>query len=271
MMAESWFSEPMRLTYLVVTCVSLAAMEAVWPLIRFPRERRQHYLPNLVLSVLLIVSNLSLAALPTGASIWTTHNGLGLCQLTGLNSWLVLLVGVAGLDLSTYWAHRTLHSTTLGWRFHTVHHSEAYVDVTTTFRQHPIETAWRIAFTTLGVAILGVPLWCLAIYLAISVTNALLEHSNLALPMRIDRWLRLFVVTPNMHKVHHSRHKSETNSNYSNIFSVWDRLFWTYRPTPNERPAPYGLDGYDRADAQSISGVLWRPFYRRDLRQRIAN
>lgn len=270
-MAESWFSEPMRLAYLVVLCVSLAAVESLLPFVRFPRERRHHYLPNLVLSVMLIMSNLALAALPTAASIWSMEFGLGLCRWLALNNWLILLVGVAGLDLTTYWAHRTLHLAQLGWRFHSVHHSEPYVDVTTTFRQHPVETLWRIAFTTLGVAVLGVPLWCLAIYLAISASNALLEHCNLALPPRVDRWLQLIFVTPNMHKVHHSRSKPETNSNYSNILSIWDRVFRTFRSAKRECPVNYGLDGYDCPHLQSIGGVLLQPLYRRNARRQNAD
>src|SRR5882757_417132 len=107
-MAESWFSEPMRLVYLVVACVLLAAVEAVWPFVSFPQERRRHYLPNLVLSVLLVMSNLLLAALPTAASIWATKQGFGLCQAIPLNNWLILVVGVVGLDLGAYLAHWTL-------------------------------------------------------------------------------------------------------------------------------------------------------------------
>jgi sterol desaturase/sphingolipid hydroxylase (fatty acid hydroxylase superfamily) len=262
-MAESWFTEPMRLAYLVTLCVVLAAVESLMPLVRFSPERRQHYLPNLLLSVLLVVSNLALAALPAAASIWATEYGMGLGQWFVLNNWLVLLVGIASLDLTTYWAHRTLHLAQFGWRFHAVHHSDAYVDVTTTLRQHPIETVWRTAFTALGVAALGVPLWCLAIYLAISASNALLEHSNLALRPRLDWWLRLVVVTPNMHKIHHSRAKPETNSNYSNVLSIWDRLFGTYRPTSCRRGSSYGLDGFDRPALQSLRGLLVAPFFPR--------
>jgi sterol desaturase/sphingolipid hydroxylase (fatty acid hydroxylase superfamily) len=258
-MAEAWFSNSMRLSYLVVACIALAAVEGIWPLVRFPRERRQHYLPNLALSGLLVVSNLVLAAIPTAASVWAARYGIGLFQALTLNSWLVLLVGVAGLDFAAYWAHRTLHFADVGWRFHVVHHSERYVDVTTAFRQHPVETASRIAFTSIGVATLGVPLWCLAIYLAMSALNALLEHSNLALSPRLDAWLRTVFVTPSMHKVHHSRAKAETNSNYSNILSIWDRSFGTYRPALPGHPAAYGLDGFDGADLQTVRGVLLRP------------
>lgn len=261
-METVWFSESMRLLYLVLLCVSLAAAETVWPVVRFPRERRKHYLPNLALSGLLVVSNLVLASIPTAASVWATSNGVGFCQALSWNSWLDLLVSVAGLDLGAYWAHRTLHYADFGWRFHLVHHSERYVDVTTAFRQHPVESAWRIAFTGLGVALFGVPLWCLAIYLIISALNALLEHSNLALPTRLDAWLRMVIVTPSMHKVHHSREKTETNSNYSNILSIWDRIFGTYQPAGPTHDLPYGIEGFDGPRLQSLRGVLFNPLSR---------
>lgn len=257
-MTSMWFSEPMRLFYLSLLCVSLAGAETVWPFVCFPAERRKHFLPNLTLTGLLVAGNLILATIPTAASVWATSNGVGLCQALSLNNWLVSLVGVAGLDLGAYWAHRTLHRANFGWRFHLVHHSERYVDVTTAFRQHPVESAWRIAFTALGVVLFGVPLWCLAIYLAMSALNALCEHSNVAVPERLDAWLRALVVTPRMHKVHHSRAKAETNSNYANIFSLWDRIFGTYRSAPPAVPA-YGLEGHDDPQLQSLRGLLLGP------------
>src|SRR5262245_24784109 len=267
-MAAAWFSDSMRLFYLVVVCIALAAIEGAWPLVRFPRERRGHYLPNLTLSGLLVASNLALAAIPTAASVWASQQGVGLCQFLAGNDWLILLVGVAGLDLAAYWAHRTLHMANLGWSFHRVHHSERYVDVTTALRQHPVEIVWRTAFTGLGVVVFGVPLWCLAIYLATSALNALAEHSNLALPRWLDRRVRLVVVTPNMHKIHHSRAKPETNSNYSNIFSIWDRIFCTYRAAWPADAVSYGLDGFDAPEQQSLRGVLLEPFARRPTKRR---
>lgn len=110
----------------------------------------------------------------------------------------------------------------------------------------------------LGAALVGAPLWCLAVYLSVSATSALLEHSNVAVPDRLDRWLRLVMVTPSMHKTHHSRSIVETNSNYSNIFSCWDRLFDSY-VEPSARVTPYGLDGYDTPTSLTLRALLLRP------------
>jgi len=98
------------------------------------------------------------------------------------------------------------------------------------------------------------------IYLMLSALNAQLEHANLNVPDKLDRLLRLFIVTPNMHKVHHSRAQIETDSNYANIFSIWDKLFGTYTPAKNLHELRYGLDGFDAPEKQSLPGLLKLPF-----------
>ena len=164
------------------------------------------------------------------------------------------------LDLFTYFAHVLMHKTSLGWRFHRLHHSDKEVNVTTAFRQHPGETVWRILGYILAIATFGIPLWVVIVYLVVSTFNAQLEHSNIRLFAPLDRVLRLFLVTPNMHKVHHSREQIETDSNYSNIFSIWDRIFGTYTPTVDFGRLSYGLDGFDDAKKQTLPGLLKLPF-----------
>jgi sterol desaturase/sphingolipid hydroxylase (fatty acid hydroxylase superfamily) len=171
-----------------------------------------------------------------------------------------IIFGVLVLDLCAYFAHVLLHKTWLGWQFHRVHHSENAVDVTTAFRQHPGETVWRILWQLAAIIVFGIPLWIVIVYLILSGLNAELEHANIRLNPRIDRWLRLLVVTPNMHKVHHSRDQKETDSNYSNIFSLWDRLFGTYTSSVDFRKLSYGLDGFDVIERQTLRGLLKMPF-----------
>jgi sterol desaturase/sphingolipid hydroxylase (fatty acid hydroxylase superfamily) len=154
----------------------------------------------------------------------------------------------------------TLHQFDWLWRFHRMHHSDNQVDVSTAFREHPGETLWRVGWHIAGVFAFGTPLWVLVIYLTFSAFNAQLEHANIRLPERLDRWLRLLFVTPNMHKVHHSRHQPETDTNYSNLLSIWDRLGGTYNRGPHFAELHYGLDGFDDEAKQSISGLLKMPF-----------
>ena len=175
-------------------------------------------------------------------------------------SWSTALFGIMALDLFTYFAHVLMHKTSLGWRFHRVHHSDKEVNVTTAFRQHPGETVWRILWYVLAIATFGIPPWVVLVYLVISTLNAQLEHTNIRLFAPLDRVLRLLLVTPNMHKVHHSREQTETDSNYSSIFSIWDRVFGTYTPTVDFGRLSYGLDGLDDAKKQTLPALLKLPF-----------
>jgi sterol desaturase/sphingolipid hydroxylase (fatty acid hydroxylase superfamily) len=167
-----------------------------------------------------------------------------------------------GLDFSAYIAHLLLHKLPLGWRFHRVHHSELEVDVTTAFRQHPGETLWRSLWQCVAMVAFGWPFWVLPVYLSVSSLNALLEHANLRVHDSVDRFLRLLIVTPNMHKIHHSRVVGETDSNYSNIFSIWDRLFGTYTGRAEYQTLNYGLDGFDSRQKQRLMALITEPFRR---------
>ena len=158
--------------------------------------------------------------------------------------------------------HLLLHKLPLGWRFHRVHHSELEADVTTAFRQHPGETLWRSLWQCIGTVAFGLPFWVLPVYLSLSSLNALLEHANLRVHESVDRFLRLLIVTPNMHKIHHSRVADETDSNYSNIFSVWDRLFGTYTRRPEYQTLSYGLDRSDSKQKQRLKELIIEPFRR---------
>ena len=119
---------------------------------------------------------------------------------------------------------------------------------------------WRILWQLVAIVFLGLPLWVVVIYLTLSGLNAQLEHANIRLGDRADGLLRSFLVTPNMHKAHHSRRQRETDTNYSNIFSFWDRLCGTYTPRVDFGELRYGLDGFDDARRQSLGGLLTMPF-----------
>ena len=149
------------------------------------------------------------------------------------------------------------HYSSIGWRFHRVHHSDEAVDVTTAFRQHPGETVWRVLWQLPAIILLGLPLWMVAVYLALSTLNAQLEHANIRVAGALDWAVRWLFVTPNMHKVHHSRLERETNSNYSNIFALWDRLFGTYTAAIDFGTLRYGLEGMA---GEGFGGLMVMPF-----------
>ena len=256
-----WISEQTRVSALIILCAFLWSLESIIPLYRYEKGRFRQAFPNIVLALLLILTNLALSVASARLSDFTTNNGIGLFFFMELPPlWIRLILGIAAMDLFAYLAHLLLHKSWLGWQFHRVHHSEKEVDVTTAFRQHPCETVWRICWQLAAIAVFGLPLWIVVIYLTLSSLNAELEHANIKVSDKFDRRLRIFVVTPNMHKAHHSRFQKETDTNYSNIFSFWDRLFGTYTPEVNFEKLRYGLDGFDDRDKQTLLGLLKMPF-----------
>ncbi len=257
---QFWLSEPARLLVLVALCGFLWSLESIVPLYQYQNSRLRHALPNLALTLILILMNLALSFSSAYLAAFTVRNGIGLFFLFNLSPWMKVALGVVALDLSAYLAHLLLHKSWLGWQFHRVHHSENAVDVTTTFRQHPGESVWRILWQLAAVLVFGLPLWVVIVYLTLSSLNAQMEHANIRLNDNLDRRLRLLVVTPNMHKAHHSRDQKETDSNYSNIFSFWDRLFDTYTSQVNFQELRYGLDGFDDREKQTLPGLLKMPF-----------
>lgn len=227
---------------LVATCAVLWSLESLVPLYRHPGNRLRHALPNVGLTVILLVTNLALSFLAALTSSFATERSLGLFAVVELPRWVQVIMAVAALDFFAYVAHVSMHYSFLGWRFHRLHHSDEAVDVTTAFRQHPAETVWRVLWQLPAIILLGLPLWMVALYLTISTLNAQLEHANLRVSEPIDRAVRWLFVTPNMHKVHHSRIERETNSNFANIFTAWDRLFGTYTQAVDFATLRYGLD-----------------------------
>ena len=253
-------SDQSRLLALIIGATILWCVESLGPLYGYDKHRLRRAVPNIALTALLIVTNLALSVITAAVANFANSERLGLFFLFALPSWLTTLFGIMALDLFTYFAHVLMHKTSLGWRFHRVHHSDKEVNVTTAFRQHPGETVWRILWYVLAIAIFGIPPWVVLLYLVISTLNAQLEHTNIKLFAPLDRVLRLLLVTPNMHKVHHSREQNETDSNYSNIFSIWDRVFGTYTPTVDFGRLSYGLDGFDDAKKQTLPALLKLPF-----------
>jgi sterol desaturase/sphingolipid hydroxylase (fatty acid hydroxylase superfamily) len=248
------------LVMMIVNGLGLYLVERWFPRVSVTAGLR-HIRPNLVLSGLLVALNFLVdrASAATGVTA-RGDDAAGLLHYASLPGWTNVIVVVVVLDGLTYLAHVLMHKLSPAWRFHRVHHSDAHVDVTTAFRQHPLESVWRYSFLGAGALALGASSGSVAVYLALSALNAQLEHADVSLPWRLDSAMRLLLSTPAMHRVHHSRAQPDTDTNYSNIFSFWDRLFGTYRaPSADERIA-CGLADHDAPDQQSTVGLLALPF-----------
>jgi sterol desaturase/sphingolipid hydroxylase (fatty acid hydroxylase superfamily) len=238
----------------------VAFVEVVLPLHTRSRRHREHLGPNLALTVLAFGTNVAfnVALVAMLFRVQATYGGI--LQSLALPPLASAAVAVVLLDFSFYVAHRIMHRSPTGWRFHAVHHSDPAVDVTTTIRQHPGESAIRYGFLAVAAVALGSTPGAFAVYRLWSALNGLLEHANVRVPQRLDAVLSLVVSTPNMHKVHHSRRKAETNSNYGNIFAIFDRLCGTFTPSARGTRVVYGLDGFDDPAVQSTVGLLALPF-----------
>ena len=247
---------------IVAVCALLWIVESIVPLFNYRGKRVRHALPNFGLTIVLFAMNIAFSFASVFAAAYALRNHIGALFLVDWPWPVEAVLAIAGLDLFTYFAHASMHKSRIGWRFHRVHHCDTQVDVTTAYRQHPGETIFRIAWQLAGIVAFGVPLWVLAVYLTLSSVNALFEHANVRVPERLDAILRLCFVTPNMHKWHHSRIQAETDSNYSNILSVWDRLFGTYTGKTGYTDIEYGLNGLDGEVSRSMSKLLQLPFVR---------
>lgn len=202
-----------------------------------------------------------MAAILIGASQWASSNGIGLLNLVDMPLAVYMIVGLLLMDLfSAYSAHWVEHHVTWMWQFHVVHHTDQYVDVTTGNRHHPGESVIRFIFTTVAVLIVGAPIWLIMLYQALSVVFAQVTHANITVPKWLDDILVWFIVTPDMHRVHHHYRQPYSDTNYGNIFSVWDRLFGTMERVDNSK-LKYGVDTYmDEKESNNIWELLKIPF-----------
>jgi sterol desaturase/sphingolipid hydroxylase (fatty acid hydroxylase superfamily) len=238
----------------------LALIETLVPLHARGRWSRTHLWPNLALTFLTFGTNLILNAALLATVIWLDSKGFGLLALLSLPSLLAAVVAVAALDFSFYLAHVSWHKFPGLWRFHAVHHSDPMVDVTTAIRQHPGESLMRYAAMGAMVVVIGPSAAAFAIYRAASALNGLVEHSNIRAPSWLDGLLSLVTTWPHMHKVHHSRVREQTDTNFGNLLSVWDRLFGTFTPSSAGTNVSYGLEGFDDPALQTTAALLALPF-----------
>jgi sterol desaturase/sphingolipid hydroxylase (fatty acid hydroxylase superfamily) len=216
---------------------------------------------NIRLFALVLVAYSSLTIVVSAAAANRSAIGPSLFTRLGAEGLAGVALAIVALDFFSYAAHRLMHAAPFLWRFHQVHHSDAFVDATTAFRQHPIESLWRFALTYAPALALGVPAEAVALYRGLSGVFALAEHANLALPARADALLSLVFVTPRTHKVHHSRRPAEADSNFANIFSFYVRVFLTFTRGDGAATVAYGLDSVPTG-ASAFAELLISPFER---------
>ncbi|QBN18467.1 sterol desaturase family protein [Flavobacterium nackdongense] len=237
-------------------------IENGFPLFNLSYKKWQHAGINFFMTFTTIAINFALAFILLETSNWTIANNFGLLQwLPKMPAWLYALVGLLLLDfVGAYLVHFIEHKVKFLWRFHLIHHTDTWIDTTSGNRHHPGESVIRFVFTTFGVLIIGCPIWLVFMYQTISVISTQFTHANIALPEKLDAFLSCFLVSPNMHKVHHHYKLPYTDSNYGNIFSIWDRLFGTFMYLPKQEIV-YGIDTYRSPEEHNRLGKLLKiPF-----------
>lgn len=241
----------------------LLLLEGRWPEVSRRTTLGRRWLANAVAYTAATIAIRSLPFLSAlGAAQLAGDRGWGLFNHVPVPGWTAIAIGIVALDLAGYTLHRLEHRVPLLWRIHRLHHSDPDVDATTAFRFHAFEIALIIATEILVVLALGVPAAAIVGYLLLSAVMSVLSHANVRLPPDIDRALRLIVITPRMHRVHHSIERVDYDSNFSVTLSLWDRLFRTYRSAPlrGDQGVVFGVAGRPVTHSVSIWRSLADPF-----------
>lgn len=227
----------------VFACLSITwLLESAVPLVQLNYKKWKHASVNLVFLSTSLVINLLFTLATAGVFIWAATYNIGLLYWIELPIWAELILAVMLLDLVAQWfAHYLLHKVKWMWKFHLVHHSDTKVDATTGTRHHPGDYVIRELFALGSVIVFGIPLAYYLVYRIATILFTYLTHANITVPVWIDKPLSWVFVTPNMHKFHHHFERPWTDTNYGNIFSLWDRMFGTM-VYDDPRKVRYGVD-----------------------------
>lgn len=225
----------------------------------FPRGAR--WPANLALTLLsTAMLRFVFPLLAVGAAIWAEDQGIGLFHWLALPNWAAFLTSLILLDVLIYGQHWAMHRVPILWRFHRVHHTDRDVDATTALRFHPGEIALSMGLKMGAVVALGAPPASVIVFEIVLNAMAMFNHANWKMPAGIERVLRMLVVTPDMHRIHHSLNRDETDTNYGFNLSWWDRLFGTYRHEASAPDFAIGLQNFQDEAPNGIAFVSLLPF-----------
>ena len=257
------FEGQIRLSVFIVIFMIMAFWELKTPFreLRLTRTKRwPHQLGLIVLNTLTIRLLFPVAAV--GTALTMQEHGWGLMNWLGLNPALAIITGFILLDFAIYWQHVVAHRLDWFWKLHRTHHADTDYDLTTGLRFHPLEIILSMLIKILVITLLGIPATAVILFEIVLSGSAMFNHSNIKLPDVIEPVLRKFIVTPSMHRIHHSTHQFEHDSNYGFFLSVWDRLFnsYTEKAMDNEQTMPIGLKIFRERQNQQLDKILKIPF-----------
>jgi sterol desaturase/sphingolipid hydroxylase (fatty acid hydroxylase superfamily) len=214
---------------------------------------------NLGMVAIAFLMNATLGGVILFLVVWADANRFGLMDRIGVWGPLAIVLGVFLIDLCAYALHVSMHSVRLFWRFHRVHHADVALDASSGLRRHPFELVLLLSVIAISMSLLGVPMASIVIYNTLALPLFVMNHSNMKYPDWYERWGSLLMVTPDWHRVHHSRHQPETDSRYGCVFSIWDRLFGT-SGRAGVGPVEFGLERFRGPREQTVGELLKKPF-----------
>lgn len=252
-----------RLVIFIAILFGLSLWETRYPWRKWLVSRKERWINHVSLR---LISQLAVLIvfplLPIGIAVIVEGQQLGLFHQLSLPIWLNIVLGVIVLDAVMYWQHRLLHKYRFLWRFHQIHHMDRQIDVTTGLRFHPIEMLFTTAMKMAGIGFFGIHFIGVVIFEILYSAAILFTHVNVLLSDDQEEKWRKYIVTPGMHRIHHSDTPRETNSNYGFCFSLWDKFFRSYQPYPEtgEAHMVMGLEEYRDPKYQTLAGMLGVPF-----------
>ncbi len=245
----------------ITSCLLVSWMlEGNFPLFKLTYKKWRHAGVNLIFLATSLVINVLFGIATIGIFAFIATNELGLLHWIALPIWAELIVAILFLDfMAQYVVHYLLHKVKWMWKFHMIHHSDTNVDATTGTRHHPGDYIQREIFALIAVIIIGAPFAFYMLYKIITIFFTYFSHANIQLPQWIDKTLSYVIVTPNMHKFHHHFERPWTDTNFGNIFSIWDRIFGTF-VYDDPKKIVYGLDVLDNTRDEDVRYQFKLPF-----------
>ncbi|MTI18770.1 sterol desaturase family protein [Rhodobacteraceae bacterium RKSG542] len=252
-----------RLSIFLGSFLVLALLEIVIPMRREAHDRPQRWFANLGLSIVsTLVLRFVLPVAAVASAYWANLNGIGLFNWLDVSPLIAGVIAFFILDFAVWLEHLVSHKWQWLWNLHKVHHSDRRLDVSSAIRFHPLEICVSMLWKAALVVALGAPVLSVVIFEIVLNAASLFNHANIKIPRAMDRILRLVIVTPDMHRIHHSDEKIETNSNYGFNFPFWDRLFGTYTEDPalGQEKMVIGLKQYPGGETKKLLWLLVLPF-----------
>jgi sterol desaturase/sphingolipid hydroxylase (fatty acid hydroxylase superfamily) len=245
----------------IAVFLALLLVETRFSLRQGKRSKIERSLINIGVSGLALATGAYIVG-PVALSLasWTSETSFGLLRVVSLPVAAEFVIGFLLMDLTFYYWHRANHSIALFWRFHNVHHMDPDLDVSTSFRFHFGEVLYSVVFRALQVYLLGISVFTFLVYELVFQCATMFHHSNVRLPITVERWLNQIVVTPRMHGIHHSIVEEETNSNFSVVFRWWDLIHGTLKLNVKQSEVVIGVPAYLDREDNKLLNLLILPF-----------